>query len=208
MINKGKVLSLRKISNANFFSQNKFIFLMCAVFIAGALVSSLTFSKSAFAFDWSEIIRSDYQLRVSEKFLKIFFSCLLNYMSVLAVLFIFGTSAMGIGIIPVCIFILGFISGGISSYLYFSYSLKGIAFNALIILPVSVIFFTVCFFAARTSFGLSLDLSRAILKKPVKSVPIDFKSYCNRFIIYTVISVFISLADALLSSVFIKLFKF
>ena len=37
MINKGKVLSINRIKNVNFFAKNKYLFYICAVYYAGSI---------------------------------------------------------------------------------------------------------------------------------------------------------------------------
>ncbi len=209
MISKGRVLSLRKIKNANFLTKNKALFIMLLIFAAGIFISCITYSAKRPLLNWEKIFTALYLKRTGAGFLKLLGLSILTYFSVLVIFFVTGTSIIGVAAVPLVLFMLGFINGGIMSYLYSGFALKGIAFNAIIILPPAVIFFVACFFAAKSAFEFSLLLSRLTLTRTGAGGHIlDFKDYCAKFLLLLLVIIITSLVDAGISGMFIKFFKF
>lgn len=207
MINKGKVISLKSVKNINFFSKNKHLLLICCVFLIGVFSSILLYKS--FSLPWQVVFNRLYLLRGKLSFLK---SCALSFglsATVIAVIFIFGTSMMGQGIIPCINYLIGYFMGSVSAYLYTTYSLKGVAFNLLLIIPSGFIFILLSFFAAKSAMEYSINLSKLATKKaPVPGGIIQFKNYARLFLILIIISAVSSIIETLIIKLFLGFFNF
>ena len=120
-----------------------------------------------------------------------------------------SVSLSGAITIPVFILFLGYSFGSFLSFNYSSYSLKGLAFNAVLIIPVFVSYFIVLVNTAKFSFTFALTLSAIVINvdKPVK-VSLEFVSLIKRYLTLILFTVLISFLDTLLSFYLIKLFEF
>lgn len=209
MINKGKVINLKKIGNVNFFAKNKYLIAVSLLYLCGVILSILLYSKKGSAVNWQGVFKEFYLTRNSAGFFNSYLKSLLFFISVLSLIFTAGTSVIGVGIIPAVILVTGCFMGGLTAYLYVTYSLKGIAFNALIVLPVAVIFIIVLFFGARSAFEYSVYLSKLAVKRhSAGNGALSFRAYSRVFLILAVALTILSFVDTLLSKMFLRLFSF
>ena len=194
-MSRGVILNLKKLKLFDYLTLNKILILLCALFIAGIAVGSAVFSKNMF-----ESYISTHQ---NKHWFYVLISSFAKYMFVLLLYFLSGTSMLGVAVVPVVTFWQGVIAGSVSSYLYSCYSLKGVAFNAVILVPPSIIFTICCFFAAKESIGFSLFMAKLTLpKSKPASMYNDFRKYCGKFIIFAVALIFTAIADLVLNLLF------
>ena len=102
-------------------------------------IAAGTFGNSRKVYGMTEDLLNYYlSKRMDCSFISSFASSALTFVISLLICFVFGASMMGVAVIPVFIGIIGFWYGSIASFLYSVYALKGVAFNALIIIALFV----------------------------------------------------------------------
>ncbi|MBR7070735.1 MAG: hypothetical protein IKI29_00995, partial [Clostridia bacterium] len=126
----------------------------------------------------------------------------------MVILFLLGGSLFGTITVPLFFIFCGFWFGAGSSSLYLTYSLKGIAFYAIAILPPSAVFSIGMLIAGRKSIDFSLYIVKLTLPKSVPiGLYVPFKNYCAQFLAVVFLAVLSAVLDALLSISFLKYFS-
>ncbi len=210
MIKKGRVIDFKflhlqgKYKNDLKFIIFSFLFIIGIVF--GVVFSSENTVFKSFVkyyFDWYLSVRTESNA------IRLFFVSFFSYALADILLFLFGTSILGIVLIPINIASLGVILGGFLSYSYSYLSLKGIAFNAIIFIPPMAVFSILYILLSKYSFNFSLILSKTIFSRE-KAVLIynDFALFYRKHIIMICFCLPVSLLDILLCILFIGLFNF
>ena len=207
---KSRVVSLKNVGIVDFFNRNIIIVVLCLLFVAGVIISTVCYIKSPAANSLAKEWFVDYiSFRASGSFLSIFLNSLLFFLIVSLCVFGCGTSMVGVVLVPMISGYLGFRYGSIASYIYSIYELKGIAFNSVILIPPTAIFLVGLFYASRCSVEFSLIISRLTVPKTVaRNLSVDFKNYCSKYMVLLVIIVFVALIDALFCRWFIGFFEF
>ena len=161
------------------------------------------FGKYSF-WQWN---KSYLSVRLGKSVFSILISSFLFAASVLVGMFLCGSSMLGVVLSPLAVFFGGFFCGSFCSYLYSQFSLKGIAFNAVIIIPSFIILIVCIIFSACDSVKFSLVLAKLTLPStyPV-NLYLDFKRYCGRYLIFVALCLISGLVDSVLSHSFLKLF--
>lgn len=205
----GGVVNLKKINGLDFLVKNKLLILMCLSFVIGVIVSTLYFSGGTRAAVISEKLFGNYMYdRQHGGFAAIMFSVMLKYFIVCLSFFVLGTSVIGVVLAPVTCCGLGLYFGTLASYSYSAFSLKGIAFNSVILIPPALIFIFCAFFAAKEAFEFSSVLLKLTLPKsrPL-NVSENFKLYCGKFLIVLALMTAAALVDAVVSVSFLDYFN-
>lgn len=205
---KGKVFNFKSSKFYDFISANNILVILVLLFIIGLTVGTFTENRIMLLSDYSKNYIDRF---VSEHTDMTFFTVAVNSfmhgMMFLLLLFIFGSSMLGIVLIPVSVAAKGILYGSITALLYSEYSVKGIAFNAVIIVPSTIIFIVAVLLAARESVKFSLIIAKMTLpKSPFVNLNFDFKNYCGRYIFITVIVLFSAVTDSFISHTFIDKF--
>ncbi len=205
---KGRVLSIRNFGILEFFKKNSFLLTVTLIFTIGFFVGIFTQNNFSYLKSYSNEYITDYIfLRTSEKFGVIFINSLFGFLSSLFILFLLGASLFGVVTVPSALFIKGLLQGGITAFLYSSYSLKGIAFNAVIIIPPTLIFLIILILASRESVRFSIKFSSITLPKTLPlNLSVDFKDYTIKYLILSLSTVACAFIDAMISKGLIKHF--
>ena len=207
---KGVILNFKKLRVLDYVNLNKIFLLLCLLFTIGITVGCAVFSKNEWLADISKELFADYiSIHNEGSFLSKFGNCFLKYFIFLFLYFVFGTSMLGVAIAPFLTIWQGILFAGMTSYLYAEYSLNGIAFNAIILIPPSIIFYICSFFAARESISFSLIFAKLTLprSKPA-NIYIDFKKYCCKYLIFIAVTVFSVVTDIILNILLSNFFNF
>lgn len=205
---KGRVLSLRSFGILEFFKTNSFLLTVTLVFTVGFFIGIFLENNFSFLKTYSQDYITDYILiRSSASFGRVFIHSLFEFLSVLFLLFLLGASLFGVVTVPSVLIIKGVLQGGVMAYLYSAYSLKGIAFNAVIIIPPILIFLIIMIFGSRESIRLSLKFSSLTLPKTLPiNLSDDFKDYTLKYFVLALSTVVCALIDAIISTGLIKHF--
>lgn len=207
---KGLILNFNHLKIIDYVNVNKILIALSVIFIIGLTLGTFVLSDNSLLSNTTESYLKEYIfLQQNNDFFKKFLYCLLKYIFVLMLYFISGTTLFGIAVTPFITLWQGIWFGSIISYLYSTYNLSGIAFNAIILIPTAVINIICCFFAAKYSIELSLTTAKLTLpqSKPT-NLFIHFKDYCIKYIVFVGVLLFCTLFEIVLNSLFLKYFKF
>ena len=206
---KGTVLNLKYLHFFDGLAKNKLMVLLFFAFIIGAVVGTATYSKSDNLISFSEAFLSDFlNDRIEQSFFNIFISSLFSGLLFLLALFLSGTSLLGIILSPLLIALRGFLYSNMAAYLYSEYSIKGVAFCAVIIIPVAVINCLAFFWAAKYSMSYSYVISYLTLPHSAPAnLYEDFKNFCIKYSFLIIVVIFAALTDAVLSKSLIETFN-
>lgn len=207
---KGIILNLKRFKVLDYVTLNKIFIMLCVVFIAGIAIGSTVLSKNSKLFEYTEEFFKEYiSLHTTNTFFKKLLVCTFRYLTVLVLYFLSGTSMLGVATTPFITAWQGILFGCVTSYLYGEHSLSGIAFNAIIFIPPSVIFTLCCFFAARYATDFSLLIAKLTLprSKPA-SLYLNFKNYCIKYLIFIGVSLICASLEIILNIFFLKFFNF
>lgn len=202
---KGKVLSLKNFRFAEFVAKNNILTILVVLITAGVTVGIFTESKLQVLSRYSaSYIERFIALRSGESFASVALNSFMSSALVLLVLFAAGTSMLGVVLVPILAAVRGVFFGGVSALLYSQYSVKGIAFNAVLIIPSAFIFVIALLLAARESMRFSILMAKISLPgSPSVNLALDFKNYCGRYLFIALIALASALTDAVLSCSFL-----
>ena len=202
---KGKVLSLKNFRFAEFVAKNNILTILVVLITAGVTVGIFTEPKLQVLSRYSaSYIERFIALRSGESFASVALNSFMSSALVLLVLFAAGTSMLGVVLVPILAAVRGVFFGGVSALLYSQYSVKGIAFNAVLIIPSAFIFVIALLLAARESMRFSILMAKISLPgSPSVNLAFDFKNYCGRYLFIALIALASALTDAVLSCSFL-----
>lgn len=205
---KGGVVNLKHLNKVFVFLRlNSYNIVLTVVCLSGITVGILgTEWNDKFFETFKNYTERFLELRTQKIFLPIFSDCLLLNFGFLLLIFIFGTSVTGITLAPILIFIRSLFFGAVAGIIYSEYSLKGIALNALILIPPTLIAVIFLILSAREAMKFSLLLIRQTLPetKP-QNLSVFFNRYSTKNILLLMPIIISSVLDGWLS---IKLFSF
>ncbi len=207
---KGIIVNLKRFKLLDYVTLNKFFIILCVMFITGIVLGSTFLSKNSWLAQVTETFFESYiTLHNNGTFVKKLLFSFLRYLVVLILYFLSGSSMLGVVVTPFITLWQGIFCGSISSQLYDTHGLSGIAFNAIILIPPTAIFTVCCFFAARYSIDFSLLIAKLTLprSKPA-SLYINFKDYCGKYLFFLSVSLICAIIDVILNLLFINFFNF
>lgn len=180
------------------------------LFFSGVIIGALTIkTKEASVNNLLIEFFNDYiALRKSEGILGCFFESLLILSFTPFLTFIFGLSAIGLPIIIATPVIMGAITGMATTFLFFNYSLQGLCYSALIIIPtlslVAATLLKCCCEATIMSFDIITCIGgyQSNLKQNI------IKEYCLRYLVLFIPVVISALINVLSFKIFGNLFSF
>jgi stage II sporulation protein M len=205
----GKVVSLHSIGITDFFRKNLISLIFLLFLGLGIIIGVLKFDSTDTLLSFFESYVNDFLSdRQEVTFGRILLSSFFSNLAVLFLFFLLGASLFGVITLPVAVILKGFLQGGTAAYLCSVYGLKGIAFNAVVLIPPALVFLCVMILSAKTALRFSVKISGLMLSHTLpQNLSNDFKEYCIRYLSYTA-GVFLSaLADAVVSFGLIKSFS-
>ena len=202
---KGKVLSLKNFKLADFVARNNILTILVVLIAGGIAVGIFTQSKIQLISEYSaDYLERFIALRSGESFVSVALSSFMGSALVLLLLFAAGTSMLGVVLVPLLTAVRGMFFGGVSALLYSQYAVKGIAFNAVLIIPSAFVFVIALLLAARESMRFSVLIAKISLPgSPSVNLAFDFKNYCGRYLFIALIVLASALVDAVLSCSFL-----
>ena len=158
--------------------------------------------------DFSKGYLEDYlSVRTRYGFFKITSESFSLAFTYIVLIFISGSSVLGMVILPFIVATKGLVYGSLMSELYSQYALKGIAFNAVMVLPAAAVLVTALILASGEAVEFSLKVARLTLPRTMPTnLHYDFKKYCGKFLIFTLIVIFSALVDGIISCYLSKSF--
>lgn len=202
---KGKVLSLKNFKFMDFVARNNILTILVVLIAGGIAVGIFTQSKIQLLSEYSaDYLERFIALRSGESFVSVALSSFMGSALVLLLLFAAGTSMLGVVLVPLLTAVRGMFFGGVSALLYSQYAVKGIAFNAVLIIPSAFVFVIALLLAARESMRFSVLIAKISLPgSPSVNLAFDFKNYCGRYLFIALIVLASALVDAVLSCSFL-----
>lgn len=207
---KGKVLSLKNFNQiVEFLIKNRILLLLSSFFILGFIIAISISEKYELLKNLNLTLLNNFiNNRVDKTFIHILIKSFFSYMLFIMLGFVCGSSILGSLFIPLVVSFKGYLFGGVSTLLYSEYSLKGIAFYTVLILPSAAIFLFGFLFAMRESFDFSLMLTRLAFPQTLPiNISFQFKRFSFKYLIVIFIIIFSALVDAWLSKNFLMAFN-
>ena len=195
---------------SNFRDQRCFVLLTC-LFIIGFLTGVLTVRtyNGAFPKYISNLFNNYFESRSRQSF---FTTCLNSFSS--DILLFLGAFASGLCIIgvPAVLFVLVFKGLGlglVTGYLFSCFGFQGMAYSALLIIPVNLISCIALIFVSVGAFRFSSKLFALVRKNGTRMSDFqsEFKLYCLSFGVLIIILLLSAILDAALSKAFIGFFE-
>ena len=207
---KSAIVNLNSSKFINTLRLNYLVIIFSVVYIIGIALGTLLVSKNSALSTAAATTFSGYLgSRQSVGFFKIFLNSFLDLLPVALAVFLCGTSLVGVALIPLAISFKGITLGVLSGYLYSTYLLKGIAFNALLLIPTNLVAALALIICGKISYNFSLVLIKASLPRgQAVNLYNDFQNYFKSFLISLTLFCLSALLDALMSVGFMKLFTF
>ena len=201
--------SNNKTSILEAINQNNSLIFIVFCFLLGFLAGVLIFkTKNTVDGYYSNEFKNLYT-ELNDGFLSATFHSFISELPFAAAIFLSGTCMVGAVLVPSVTAVRGASLGMIMAYVYFTYNLKGIVFNLLIIMPSAVIAAIAIILSSREALGFSLSLARLAFpdtKKP--HIEQDFKLYCIRQLFVLLFFLTSALIKGLMASSFISFFNF
>lgn len=184
--------------------------LFALLFLIGVLVGNLTVGNFDFIKGYTkDSFQSFLDIRKEGIWYNILGDAAFKLLPVYVLMFLSGTSVIGSVLSPLILFVFGLKYGFITGYLYFTYSLNGIIFNCLILLPSVVVSLLGIIILCIESFNFSLVISKICTRsEKITNVYLHFKSYCIKSSATLISAVLTIICDILFSTMFIGFFEF
>lgn len=207
-MHKGTVVNLKSFNSVFVFLKKNW----CSILLSLCFVLGISFGTfNAEENEKLNYLAKNYLIhymsaRTEGSFFTVFSASLLLSAAFLIIIFAAGTSVIGVTLVPILTMLRGVIFGALVSILYSQYELKGIAFNALILIPPTLISVLMMIFAGRESILFSLKVIHITLPQSTpENLSYSFGFYCKRYLIYLIFTLVSALLDGWLS---IKLISF
>ncbi len=140
------------------------------------------------------------------EFLNLFFNYYFYFSLFILLNMVLGLCVIGVFLNWFVLFLLGFGIGNVSGFIFYEYSLNGLCFFLLLLMPALFLYSIVFIISFRDSSDFSLKLLRSVNKREVFSE--SLKKYFIKYIIYFIILIFISLFNTFVITNFYVLFDF
>ncbi len=184
-----------KKSIADIIIENKELIYPALFYLAGLILGSFFFAyinKTNFA----GIIDSIFKL-AADDFYTVFLNKFCVYFSLFTITVLLGLCLVGFPFINIIPLLIGIEIALKISYYYVNFSVKGIGYSLLMIIPESACFITVLMYTIKTSSALSKSIYTVTTKKSDMNEEINLKSYLKNFLTYAIIIIAISVINAL-----------
>lgn len=207
---KGTIVDLKNFSKPiEFISKNNILIVLTVFFLVGLSFGIFSIGKYPVFDEWNNSYLNNFiDSRMLGGFLNIAVKSFFTSMIYVVMCFVFGASMLGVVLVPFVIAFMGFTYGGVTALLYATYSLKGIAIHAVLILPFSIIFVTALLIAAKQSLSYSLLLANLTLPRTApQNLSFSFKNYCIKYLFVIILVIFSAIVDAVISGNFLETFN-
>ena len=207
---RSTIVNLNTRKFVNILKQDYLTVILSFVYVIGIIIGAVSIDKFSVAQTIAEQQFLGYvSARTGTAFFKIFVSAFLEILPLALLTFLCGTSLVGIALCPITVCYKGFVYGMLAGYLYKTYLLKGIAFNALVLIPGALLSAIAIIICGKLAFKFSYLLARASIPKG-QSVNLynSFQLYCRSFAFSMLLLGLSSMIDSIMSVAFLNFFTF
>ena len=198
---RGTVFRLRGFGFFDFVSKNGLLLLIVFLISAGIILGVFLEGKVRFLSIYTESYLSRYlKMRTGHTFFRIMLDSYMSSLFSMLIIFAAGSSMLGAVLVPAAATAKGVLLGALPAVLYSQYSVKGIAFFAVLVLPSAFLFLIVYLLSVRESFQFSVMMARLSLSGTGNcDLSGQFRNYCGRYLVLSVSAVITAVLDAVLS---------
>lgn len=207
---KGKVLNFSKYKLLDFLKSNLYSLICFAFLVIGIVLGLALFDDLNFLFSFLKKFISGYiSYRQNNGFLKIVFNSFIKSLYCFLMIYVCGTTIFGVVLVPVSLTIFGVFYGATVAYLYSEFALRGVAFNAMIFLPSSLILLLLLIFSSRIAILFSLQIAKLTLPNmQTGNLVYQFKEYSLKTLLLSSTGLVAALLDGLTAITLLKFFEF
>lgn len=207
---RSTVLNLRRFKLLETVGKNRLLLSLCLMFFIGVIIGTVSRGSNERLEGLSEsLLRQFLADRQGLSFGAVLLGSVSASLLYMLAVYIAGASMLGIVLIPLIVAWRGFCYGLLIALLYSEYALRGVAFNAIVLIPPAVIFLIGLLLAARESMSFSLVIARLTLPRSnPANLFADFRIFCSRYALLLIFTVLSAVADALVSHFFLRFFDF
>lgn len=209
-MSKGKVLNFSKYRILEFLKNNLYTLIGFVFLTIGIILGLVLFDEFDFLTKFLKGYFSDYiSFRNSGGFLKIIFNTYFKSLYLFLIIYVCGTTLFGVVLVPAFITFLGLFYGSSIAYLYSAFALRGVAFNAMIFLPSSLVLIILLIFASRTAMLFSLQIAKLTLPNSFSgNLVYQFKEYSLKVLLVSFGGLIVGSLDGLTAISLLKFFEF
>ncbi len=207
---KIKALNFKKFNSLKYESDRevKGLIITLSVFAAAMIIGAGTLKyTSENMYEYSDIFNRYITMRSYEKIYTIFLNSVSVNLFFLFLINFAGLSCIGIPFIVLTILIKALGAGFFSGYLFSQFSMSGIGYYLITILPGAVISNAALLFASNNSAFLSADIFSVTLSKKQPDGNI-IKNHLKKNIIILILCIIASIIDCVLAKAFEFMFTF
>lgn len=161
-----------------------------AVFYAFGLFVGSYFYRIASTDTLNELLKPQQQ-----SILSLFASDFCVYFSLYLIVVFLGFCLIGYPVVNIIPTVIGIVIGIKTAYLFINYSLKGIGYSVVMLVPYAALFLTVITFTIQISSNLSKELM-SITKKSEENTQLNLKPYIKKYFILALCIAVTALIDA------------
>ncbi len=207
MLKKSVVIKRKRMNIPDFNFKNLIFF---SLFFSGLIIGVLTIKSKESILNniLLDFFKSYIVERKSGTFLGCFFESLLLFSFTPFLSFIFGLSAIGLPIIIATPVIMGALTGMATGFLFFNYSLQGLCYSALIIIPAVSIVVATLIKCCSEAIIMSMDIITCLGGYQNNLKQNNMKEYCIKFAILFVPIIISALLNVFGFKFFSNLFSF
>lgn len=209
-MSKGKVLNFSKYRILEFLKNNLYTLIGFVFLTIGIILGLVLFDEFDYLTEFLNGYFSDYiSFRNSGGFLKIIFNTYFKSLYLFLIIYVCGTTLFGVVLVPAFITFLGLFYGSSIAYLYSVFALRGVAFNAMIFLPSSLVLIILLIFASRTAMLFSLQIAKLTLPNSFSgNLVYQFKEYSLKILLISFGGLIVGSLDGLTAISLLKFFEF
>lgn len=195
---RGTVLSLKRLGLSEFIVKSNISVLLTLLLAAGVAAGAASGNGLK---GFSELSLEYFGRFITERtdtsFPAVFIGSFVSRAIILMLVFAMGTSLLGVVLAPAAAVFHCMLYGSFSATLYSEYSVRGIAFNAVLVIPCETIFAVALLLAVRESVKLSLVVAGLTLPNtPAGNLSADFRAFCNKYLLICLPVLLSALAEA------------
>ena len=194
------------------FAEHKYYLILFSFLLTGMLIGAILvqFINEPFSNAVNEWVMSFLDIRMTGSYGKLFFSCYLSAFLCVVVICLSAFGIIGLPLMPVMVFVRGLGTCLLAGVLYSEFSLQGIMYANLVLLPFCIIFDFMLLYLSSASMELSRQFLSVLLigSDKLKTLKTKGIKLLRRAVSVCVVLIPTSLLDATFNVLLIKYIDF